>query len=112
MILEGFPRQSHSMRVSFPPRGKEFGAGDFCEPRLRLTSAAVKDADKRVCKAEKINTGPRPAMSSFAYRPLNRTEDRGRAACFILPLMASHEACRSAGTYKRSARWLWVTMTT
>jgi len=66
------------MRVSFPPCGKEFGAEDFCEPRLRLTSAAMKDADKRAFKAEKINTGLRPAMSSFAYRSLNRTEDRGR----------------------------------
>jgi hypothetical protein len=54
------------MSVSFPPRGKEFGTGDFCEPRLRLTSAAVKDANKSAFKAEKINTGPRPAMSSFA----------------------------------------------
>jgi hypothetical protein len=45
---------------------------------LRLTSAAVKDADKQALKGEKINTGLRPAMTSFAYRPLYRTEDRGR----------------------------------
>ena len=80
------------MRVSFPPCGKEFGADDFCEPRLRLTSAAVKDADKRAFKAEKINTGLRPAMSSFPSRPLNRTEDRGRPCLFYF---TTHRIARS-----------------
>ena len=89
------------MRVSFPPYGKEFGAEDFCELRLRLISAAVNEVDKRAFKAEKINTGLRPAMSPFAYRPPNRTEDRGR----LLVLFYHHciaRSLRSAGTYQRS----------
>jgi hypothetical protein len=49
-------------------------------------------------KAEKINTGLMPAMSSFAYRPLNRAEDCGRLLVLFyhsLPLLATPCIARS-----------------
>jgi len=91
------------MKVSFPPCGKAFGAGDFCEPRLRLASAAVKDADKRAFKAEKINTGPRPAMSSFvaATQP-PPTITAGCLLYFTTPCIARSRV--SLERYQRSVR--------
>src|SRR5262245_29857711 len=90
------------MRVSFPPCGKGFGGDDFCEPRLRLTSAAVQDSDNGPSKQRKSTPAPLPAGSSFvvALRPTMPS-----STCCSLPPLASREACRSAGTYPCSARW-------
>src|SRR5258707_8153600 len=67
-IQSNFRRTSPTITFDesfLPAAGKEFGADDFCEPRLPLTSGPVQDADKQAFKAEKINTDLRPAMSSY-----------------------------------------------
>jgi hypothetical protein len=95
-IQSNFRRTSPTITFDesfLPAAGKEFGADDFCEPRLPLTSGPVPDADKQAFIAEKINTDLRPAMSSYGgvtqpppqipagflfYRSLRRTKPAGQ----------------------------------